>query len=124
MAKTYEIFEGQALEIAELIQQRRLQLLVHSCIYYELDRNIISDMKWDKWAKELVALQLDYPEIAKKVDWYEAFKDWDGSTGAFLPIKDPWVVAKARKVAGIRTVRVKKPDIAPVKKPSGSLSLF
>jgi len=87
--------------IAELIQQRRLQMLVHSCIYYHLNRNIISDRQWDKWARELVELQSKYPEISKKVIWYEAFKDWDASTGAFLPITDEWVVQKAHYVLKI-----------------------
>ncbi len=92
---TYDLFTGKELEIAELIQQRRLQLLVHSCIYYHLNTNIISDKKWDEWAKELKTLQEQYPDIAKQIMWYDAFKDWDASTGAFLPIKDEWVLKKA-----------------------------
>ena len=31
---------------------------------------------------------------------YEYFKDWDASTGAFLPITDDWVVAKAKILIG------------------------
>ena len=105
--------------IAELIQQRRLQMLVHSCIYYHLDKNVISDKQWDKWARELVELQSKYPEISKKVIWYEAFKDWDASTGAFLPITDEWVVQKAYYVLNIfksakQDVDVKR--VIPVKK--------
>lgn len=106
--RTYERFTGEELEIAELIQQRRLQLLVHSCIYYEMDKNLISDMQWDKWAKELVELQRKYPHISSEVDWYDAFEDWDASTGAFLPLKDPWVVKKAQQLAGVKK---KKPVI-------------
>ena len=85
-------------KIKDLIQRRRLQLLVHSCIYYELDQNIISDKQWDEWARELVQLQKDYPEESKEVIWYDAFKDWDASTGAFLPIKDEWVVRKSKQL--------------------------
>ena len=95
---TYDLFTGEELEIAELIQQRRLQLLVHSCIYYHLNTNIISDKKWDEWAKELKTLQEQYPDIAKQIMWYDAFKDWDASTGAFLPIKDEWVLRKAHLI--------------------------
>lgn len=98
--KTYELFSGEELVIAEKIQQRRLQMLVHSCIYYEMDYNIISDKQWDAWSKELVVLQRDNPEISKQVDWYDAFADWDGSSGAFLPLKDPWVIEKAMKLTG------------------------
>ena len=98
MKKTYELFTGNELIIAELIQQRRLQLLVHSRIYYELNQNLISDKKWDEWARELKTLQEHYPNIAEKVMYHEAFKDWDASSGAFLPLKDEWVVKKASQL--------------------------
>lgn len=97
---TYEIFQDEELNIAELIQQRRLQILIHSCIYYEFNRNVISDRQFDMWAKELVKLQADYPDIAKQVDWAEAFEGFDGSTGFDLPIKDEWVQSKAKKIMG------------------------
>ena len=87
--------------IQDLILRRRLQLLVHSCIYYHLNQNIITDAQWDQWARELVDLQRDHPEESKQVDWYQAFKDWDASTGAFLPITDEWVVQKAHYVLKI-----------------------
>lgn len=111
---TYDIFSGEELKIAEKIQQRRLQLLVHSKIYYELDSNIISDKKWDEWAKELLRLQTEYPHISEKVMWYEAFKDWDASTGAFLPLDDPWVVKKASTMCSGLVKKDKKPQ--PIKK--------
>lgn len=111
--KTYELFTGDELEIAELIQQRRYQLLIHSCIYYHLNASSITDKKWDEWAKELCNLQSSYPEISRQVTLYEYFKDWDASTGAFLPITLSWVVARAKqlcgkKVAVVRTKEVKK----------------
>ena len=53
--------------IAEKIKQRRLQILVHSFIYYDLNENIVSDDKWSQWATELVYLQNEFPEISKKV---------------------------------------------------------
>jgi len=94
--KTYEQFEGDFLKIAELIQQRRFQMLIHSCIYYELNQNLINDKKWDEWARELRDLQNQYPDISKRVQMYEDFKDWDASTGAFLPIKQDWVIQRAK----------------------------
>ena len=98
MNKLYEQFSGNDLAVAELIQRRRLQILVHSCLYYEMDTNLIDDKQWDTWARELVDLQKQYPDISKEVDWYEAFADWDASTGAFLPLKDSWVVKKAKQL--------------------------
>lgn len=91
----YEIFTGKELEVAELIQRRRLQMLVHSCIYYKMDQNIISDAQWSRWGTELADLQNRYPEISQQVGWAEVFEGWDGSSGAFLPLDDPWVVNKA-----------------------------
>lgn len=55
--KLYEIYQGEQLKIAQLILQRRLQMLVHSYIYYKLNDNIISDSTWSKWAVELADLQ-------------------------------------------------------------------
>lgn len=86
--KLYERYEGKKLKIAEKIQQRRRQILVHSYIYYELDQNIVSDFKWSTWAKELAELQQKYPNMSKKIPYAEQFTDWDGSSGAFLEYDD------------------------------------
>ena len=102
--------------IAEFIQQRRLQILVHSCIYYHLNKNIISDKQWDKWARELVDAQQKYPEIAEQVIWHEAFKDFDASTGAFLPITDEWVVRKAQYLLTLFKMNTKDVEITKTKK--------
>jgi len=118
-------------KVCELIQRRRLQILVHSCIYYELDQNIISDRQWDAWARELVQLQKDYPEESKDTIWYDAFKDWDASTGAFLPIKDDWVVRKAKQILHWQkqysNSQIKNLDISnkpAVSKKTGAQKLF
>ena len=95
---TYDLFTGEELEIAELIQQRRLQMLVHSLIYYDLNHNIISDKTWQEWAWELRDLQQSYPEIEKKVPYREGFENWDGSTGAFLPYKSETIQRIAFKL--------------------------
>ena len=119
MNNTYELFSGQELVIAEKIQQRRLQILVHSCIYYELNGSSVSDKQWDTWAKELVELQKQYSHIAEKIIWSEAFKDFDGTTGFKLPIKDAWVMRKARQLTNYvdvsRHIPVKKQK-KPIKK--------
>ena len=109
---TYDLFIGKDLEIAELIQQRRYQMLIHSCIYYHLNQNIISDKKWDEWARELRDLQSQYPKISEQVVLFEYFKDWDASTGAFLPITLPWVVSKAKSFLStpVKSIQEKKPQ--------------
>ncbi len=68
-------------KMAALIQRRRLQILVHSYLYYEKDTNIISDKQWDTWARELVKLQQENPQVAKLVIYDKEFKGFDATTG-------------------------------------------
>lgn len=95
-------FSDEELPIAQLIQRRRIQMLIHSRIYYVLDQNLITDKQFDEWGRELVKLQADYPEIASRICYADAFKDWDASTGAFLPLEDDWVVYKAQHLLSIQ----------------------
>lgn len=101
MVHLYEIFSGEELKIAEKIQRRRYQMLVHSYIYYEMNENIISDSQWSSWAMELVDLQSKYPDIAEKVIYAKDFADWDGSSGAFLTYANkPNIVITANRLVG------------------------
>lgn len=80
------------------IHQRRLQMMIHSCIYYELGSSLITDHQFDSWGRELVKLQAEHPKVSEQVLWYNEFKDWDATTGFNLPIRHPWVVAKAESL--------------------------
>lgn len=84
-------------KIFEKIKQRRSQMLVHSCLYYELDTAVVTDDQWQKWADELTQLQKDYPNLCENMGWYDDyFRDWTGATGMHLPHRDPWVLKTAR----------------------------
>lgn len=107
--KLYEIFSGEELKIAEKIQQRRLQMIIHSAIYYVFNDNIVSDSKWSQWGLELKDLQDTYPDISSKVRFAEAFKDWDASTGFNLPIHDDWVTEKAIQLMGTNARKIHTP---------------
>lgn len=120
MSKLYEIFSGNDLVIAEKIQQRRLQILVHSYLYYEKDTNIVSDSTWSRWAKELEKLQNEYPELSNKISFADAFIGWEGSTGAGLPYLE--VADIAEKLIKIGNVK-KKPE-KPKQTNSKQLRLF
>lgn len=89
-------------KIAELINRRRRQILVHSVIYYKMNDNLISDSTWSKWAAELEELQAKYPDIAAKVPYAKEFKDFDHSTGMNLPLDAPWAVNKARQLLAMK----------------------
>lgn len=85
-------------DIMELITRRRRQILVHSCIYYRLNTNIIDDHKYDLWSKQLADLQERFPELSKEAPLYEYYAEFDGSTGFDLPVNHPDVIHSARKV--------------------------
>ena len=85
-------------KIQELIRRRRAQMLIHSCIYYEMNTNIVSDDTWQKWADELEGLQNKNSKDCS-IDFFDyEFKDWTGATGAHLPHRHPWVYSTANKV--------------------------
>jgi hypothetical protein len=86
-------------KVAELINRRRHQVLVHSFLYYRMNTSIVSDTQYDGWARELAELQEKYPDIAAEVDYAEYFKDFGESvTGFDLPLHLPEVEQKARRV--------------------------
>lgn len=87
--------------IQEKIKQRRLQMLVHSCIYYKFNESIVSDYQWSKWAKELEQLQRDYPKESEETEYYNIFKNWNGSTGCDLPINNDIIINKAKRLMEI-----------------------
>jgi hypothetical protein len=62
----------------ELLQR---WILVHSFIYYELNKNIISDEMFDKNSKQLYEMQQKHKAQFKKSRYYYAMHDFDGSTG-------------------------------------------
>lgn len=87
-------------KLSEKIRQRRTQMLVHSYLYYELDENIVDDHKWQQWADELVELQKQKSEIGF---YDEAFHDWTGASGAFLPFDD-WVKQRAKSLLQLKQI--------------------
>lgn len=89
-------------KIAELINRRRRQILVHSIIYYRLNDNIIPDSQWTQWAVELEELQNKYPDIAAEGYHAEKFKDFDHSSGFNLPLDDPYAVIKAQQLLAMK----------------------
>lgn len=128
MPKNYEIFIGKDLEVADKILRRRMQMLVHSYLYYKLNTNMISDRDFDAWGKELVLLQAQYPDIAEQVDYAEDFRDWDASTGFHLPVNEQ-VVRIAYRLTRKSIANVKKPNTKPAptkpkQKTSARKSLF
>lgn len=86
------------------ILRRRKQIMVHSCLYYRMSTNIISDFAYDMIGKRLGKLQQEYPELSKEVDYYyEYFKDYtpECTSGYNLPIANQDVVGTAEYILRI-----------------------
>ena len=98
MALPIDTTSEDSQKIKEKIKQRRTQMLVHSCLYYELNENIVDDATWQKWADELRDLQKEHPLLCQLEFFDEAFARWDGSTGHHLPLRDPWVMSRANQL--------------------------
>lgn len=94
------------------ILRKRQQILVHSCLYYRFDTNLIEDYQYDKIGKSLADLQFRYPELSKEVTYkYKAFETFgeDGCySGYNLPTSDPDVVRKAQRLMDMNVNKVTK----------------
>lgn len=84
------------------VQHLRRLMLVHSCIYYELDDSIVSDHQWTEWAQELYRIQHWFGHW---FNFYDAlFAGWNGSTGHHLKY-DADVIRVARRLLGQQKVK-------------------
>ena len=58
---------------------------MHSYLYYEADKSVISDKDYDTKARELVSYKNAYPELWKNSEYYKQFGDqYNGATGFTL----------------------------------------
>lgn len=92
----------QETEIRQLIRRRRRQILVHSCLYYQLDASLVSDPIFDSWCKELTKLQEQYPKISAHVEYAREFKGFTGVTGFNLPYGNPEITTTAMRLLQYR----------------------
>ena len=94
------------------ILRKRQQILVHSCLYYRFDTNLIEDYQYDRIGKSLAELQIKYPELSKEVEYkYKAFETFgqDGCySGYNLPTSDPDVVRKAQRLMDMDRIEIVK----------------
>ena len=65
----------------EKIDRAARFIIVHSIIYYEMDYNVISDKEFDKTCRWLADKVERFPKGIKSCNYYEAIKDFDGTTG-------------------------------------------
>ena len=65
-------------EKIELLQR---SILVNSYAYYELDRNILSDYRYDMNTRQLLELKRTAPEDYRKSRYYKYFNNFESGTG-------------------------------------------
>lgn len=69
--------------IISYIQRR---IIIHSIIYYELNKSIITDKDYDKLSQQLIELMKATPKgICKKSQYWYCMHDFDGNTGFDIP---------------------------------------
>lgn len=102
--------------VVEAIARRRRQILVHSCIYYTLNDNIISDEQWTLWAQQLAKLQ---KKFGWKIGFYDReFRGFNGSTGHHLPTTDPSIMNVAIRLLRARDAEAHRIELL-LGKPKG-----
>lgn len=82
--------------VAQLITQRRKQILVHSVLYYRMGESVIPDHKWNEWARELASLQEQYPDISANCPLAKEFENFDPATGFDLPLDNLKAIDEAQ----------------------------
>ncbi len=85
--------------VREKIKQRRLQMLVHSYLYYAANHPVVSDDQWQAWANDLRDLQAMFGITIGFLD--AAFYGWTGATGFHLPYRARNIVEAARRVLAL-----------------------
>ena len=96
--------------ILEKINQRERQLLVHCCLYYGMNVNIISDDTYDKFSFDLADLIKEHPNAFKKSVYYYEFRNFDPSTGLGLNYKKPEIIKVAHRLKNIMKRKQLKND--------------
>lgn len=77
------LYKKNKKNIIEFVSHLQREVIVHSIIYYNLNKNVISDYKYDILAKKLVFFQKKCEDI-EKTKYYYATKGFDGNTGCDL----------------------------------------
>lgn len=82
---TYVKFDNPYVSNVSKVSWLQRAILIHSCLYYRYNKSIISDEKYDLICKQLSDMQKELTESElKDTEYYQAFYDFDGSTGFHL----------------------------------------
>ena len=80
--------------LEENVKRLRINIMIHSYLYYVLNESVIDDILYDKMCMDLV----EHQKSLKVIGLYDdLFKDWDGSTGYHL-CYDGYIIDKANYI--------------------------
>jgi hypothetical protein len=79
------------LSKVSMIQRRRRQLYVHSYLYYRMNTTLVPDETYDRWARELIELQKDYPRESETAPYHDDFKDFQMGDSFALDLDQAWI---------------------------------
>lgn len=69
------------MNIIDKISFGERQILIHSYLYYHLDKNVISDKMYDKLSYGLVEMIKQYPNEFQQSEYADIFNGFTGETG-------------------------------------------
>lgn len=103
MNKQLNLFEQNNIDdIKSEMLRRRKQILVHSCLYYQFNTNLIEDWQYDKIARRLAELQIAHSEISNNLGYHDKeFKGFGEDhcySGFNLSRNSPEVVTTAERL--------------------------
>lgn len=115
MNKQLNLFKQSTDNIKSEMLRRRKQILVHSCLYYQFNTNLIEDWQYDKIARRLAELQIVYPDVSNNLGYHDKeFKDFGLDhcySGFNLPRSSPEVAAAAQRLIYITSAPPSKEKI-------------
>lgn len=71
----------EEMKSREKIEFLERYILVHSYLYYNMDENVISDKRFDKYSRLLASKIEKYGDKINKTQYGYVFNDFDGNTG-------------------------------------------
>lgn len=93
------------------MQRRIRQILVHSCIYYRFNDNVVPDHVFDSWGRDLIDMIKEHPEWLNELEYGEYFKNYNETTSGFdLPLGDLRIMSRANHLLLLKKEKGKERD--------------
>lgn len=92
-------------EYKDIAHQRMQQVLVHSCIYYDYNTNIVPDWQYDNWGNELIDIITKHPNVIQELPYGYMFSTYTTCCSGYdLPFRHPLIRSKAERLLKLRNM--------------------